>query len=236
MPVPDLDSSTQLGSAAALGRHRGTWDAWSHRRRRLVAAAIANRLAMATCIALAVMLERFPIAWLVLAVATSLGLDIWLRRRLGDAEGAEGASRADEPSVPTPDELELLERLEQAGGERRATMVAAAEVLTGSPVARRHALPTRELLVVRSGAEAIELAGVMLVVLTAPAPAGVAVGAGLWLLGGRAGTASAKMVLGQRLYRTPVDDEARARWLNVEDRLIIGGYLAVLVVGLIRLI
>ena len=43
---------------------------------------------------------------------------------------------------------------------------------SGTPVARRYAFPSRELLVVHSGSEAIELLGVMIVVLTAPAPAG----------------------------------------------------------------
>lgn len=133
------------------------------------------------------------------------------------------------------DELELLERLEGAGSERRTTMLAGAEILSGTSVARRYSLPTREMLVVHSVSEAIELMGVMIVVLTAPAPAGIAIGAVMWLLGGRAGTATAKSLLGQRLYRSAVDDETRGRWLDREGYVIIAGYLTVLLIALVRL-
>ncbi len=110
-----------------------------------------------------------------------------------------------------------------------------AEVLAGTPVARRYALPSRELLVVHSLSEAVELIGIAIVVLTAPAPAGMAIGVVLWLLGGRAGTATAKMLLGQRLYRSPVDDQTRERWLNREERLTVAGYVILALIALLRL-
>lgn len=166
----------------------------------------------------------------------SLGLDFWLRRRPQDDEEAEAAFEVDEPNVAAADELELLERLEGAGGERRATMLAGAEMVSGTPIARRYAVPTREMLVVHSVSEAIELVGVMIVVLTAPAPAGIAIGAVMWLLGGRAGTATAKSLLGQRRTRSALDDETRGRWLDREGYVIIAGYLTGLLIALLRLI
>ena len=185
---------------------------------------------------IAMAFEQVRIPLLVVAMPVSLGLDFWLRRRLQHVEEAEGALKLDEPSVAAADELELYERLEGAGSERRATMLAGVEVLSGTPVARRFALPTRELLAVHSVSEAIELVGVAIVVLTAPAPGGIAIGAVMWLLGGRTGTATAKIAFGQRLYRSPVDDETRGRWLDREERLIIAGYVTVLLIALLRLI
>jgi hypothetical protein len=199
-------------------------------------ATIANRLALAAGIVFAIALTEVPVAVLIIGATSSVGLDVWLRRRLEDAEDAEGAWVADVDGVVPHDERDVLERLEEAGSERRASVVAAVEVLTGTPVAHRHALPSRELLTVHSASEAIELLGVLLVVVAAPAPAGIAAGAVLWLLGGRAGTASAKMMLGQRLYRTPVADQARERWLAREGRLIVVGYGVVVLAGLLRLI
>jgi hypothetical protein len=237
MPATDSDpTAAQLRSAAAIARHRGTWPQWGPRRRRLVVATIANRVALAAGIVVAIALRQVPVAVLIIGATSSVALDIWLRRRLDDAEDAEGASVSDMDGVVPHDERDVLERLEEAGSERRASVVAAVEVLTGTPVAHRYALPSRELLIVHSVSEAIELLGVLLVVVAAPAPAGIAAGAVLWLLGGRAGTASAKMMLGQRLYRTPVADQARERWLAREGRLIVVGYGVVVLAGLLRLI
>lgn len=225
-----------VGSTAAIGQHIGTWAQWGRRRRRLVACTVANRIALAAWFLVAMTFEQVRIPLLVIAMPVSLGLDFWLRKRLQHAEEAEGALKIDEPSVAAADELELYERLEASGSKRRATMLAGVEVLSGTPVARRFTLPTRELLAVHSVSEAIELIGVAIVALTAPAPAGIAIGAVMWLLGGRAGTATAKIAFGQRLYRSPVDDETRERWLDREDRLIIAGYVAVLLIALLRLI
>ncbi len=236
MSTQDFDSSAaRVGSAAAIGQHRGTWAQWGARRRRLVALTVANRLALAAWFVVAMAFEQVRIPLLVIAMPVSLGLDFWLRSRLEDAEEAEGAFDVDEPSVPAADEVELYERLEGAASERRATVLAGAEVLAGTPVARRFAVPTRELLVVHSASEAIELVGVMIVVLTAPAPAGIAIGGVLWLLGGRTGTATAKIAFGQRLYRSPVEDETRGRWLGREHRLIGAGYVIMLLIALLRL-
>ncbi len=237
MPATDSDpTAAQLRSAAAIGRHRGTWPQWGARRRRLVVATIANRLALAAGIVIAIALSEVPVALLIIGATSSVALDVWLRRRLDDAENAEGASVADVDGVVPDDERDVLERLAGTGSERRASLVAAVEVLTGSLVAHRYALPSHELLIVHSVSQAIEFLGVLLVVVAAPAPAGIAAGAILWLLGGRAGTASAKMVLGQRLYRTPVADHARERWLAREGRLVVVGYGVVVLVGLLRLI
>ncbi len=49
------------------------------------------------------------------------------------------------------------------------------------------------------------------------------------------GTATVKMAFGQRVYRSPVDDETRARWLDREDRLMIAAYLTVLLIALLKL-
>lgn len=236
MPARDFDTNAvPAGSAAAIGQHRGTWAQWGRHRRRLVALTVANRVALAAWFVVAIAVEQIRVPLLAIAMPASLGLDFWLRRRLQDAEEAEGAFEVDEPNVAAADELELLERLEGAGSKRRTTMLAGVEILSGTSVARRYALPTREMLVVHSASEAIELVGVMIVVLTAPAPAGIAIGAVMWLLGGRAGTATAKSLLGQRLYRSAVDDETRGRWLDREGYVIIGGYLTVLLIALLRL-
>jgi hypothetical protein len=236
MSARDFDTSTTpAATAAVIGQRRGTWAQWGRHRRRLVALTVANRVALAGWFVVAIAFEEVRIPLLAIAMPASLGLDFWLRRRLQEAEEAEGAFDVDESSVAATDELELLERLEGAGGARRAAMLAGAEVLSGTPVARRYAFPTRELLVVHSVSEAIELLGVMIVVLTAPAPAGIALGAVMWLLGGRAGTATAKLAFGQRLYRSAVDDATRERWLGREGRMIVGGYLTVLLIVLLRL-
>ncbi len=235
MPARDFDSAAPVASAAAVGQHRATWTQWGRRRRRLVALTVANRVALAAWFVVAIAFAEVRVPLLAIAMPASLGLDFWLRRRLQGAEEAEGAFEVDEPGVAAADELKLLRRLEGAGGERRAALLAGAEVLSGTPVARRYAFPTRELLVVHTVSEAIELVGVMIVALTAPAPTGIAIGAVMWLLGGRAGTATAKLLLGQRLYRSALDDEARERWLDREGHVIIAGYLTVLLIALLRL-
>jgi hypothetical protein len=236
MPARHVDSSAApVGSAAAIGQHRGTWAQWGRLRRRLVVLTVTNRFAMAGWFVAAIAFEPVRVPLLALAVA-SVGVDFWLRWRLHHAEVAEGAFEVDETDVVAADELELSERLDEAGSERRATMIAGAEVLAGTPVARRYALPSRELLVVHSLSETIELIGIAIVILTAPAPAGMAIGIVLWLLGGRAGTATAKMLFGQRLYRSPVDDQTRERWLNREERLTIAGYVILVVIALLSLI
>lgn len=229
------DSAATYASAAAIGQRLGTWTQWGRRRRRLVALTVANRLALVGWFIAALAFEQARLPLLAVAVPASVGLDCWLRRRLQAAEEAEGAFDEDGTGIVTADELELHERLQGARSDRHATLIAGMEVLTGTPLARRYALPTRELLMVRSVSEAIELIGVAIVALTAPAPVGMAVGIVLWVLGGRTGVATAKMLFGQHLYRSPVDDDARERWLDREDRLIMAACVIVLLIALLRL-
>lgn len=49
-------------------------------------------------------------------------------------------------------------------------------------------------------------------------------------------TTTAKMLLGQRLYRTPVDDRTRERWLRREHGLTMTTYGVLLLIALVRLI
>ena len=237
MAAPEVDTTAATyASAAAISQRHSTGAPRGHRERRLVALTVANRVALAAWFVLAIAFEPVRLPLYAIAVPVSLCLDFWLRKRLQDAEESDGARDVDDAHVVTADEQALHARLEGARSERRASMRAGAEVLAGTAVAHRHALPTRELLRVHSGSEAIELVGVAVVVLAAPAPIGMAVGAVLWLLGGRAGTTTAKLLLGPRLYRTPVDDRTRERWLDAEHRLTVTAYVAVLLVALVRLI
>ncbi len=86
----------------------------------------------------------------------------------------------------------------------------------------------------RSFAEAVELAGVALAVLSAPAVAPVATAGPLWFLGGRSGASVVRAALGRRLYRTPVDDVTRERWLQRERTAVVVFSIAALLAAAIR--
>ena len=237
MAAPDVDTTAPTyASAVAISQRRGAGAPRGHRHRRLVALTLANRLALAAWFVVAIAFEPVRLPLLAIAVPASLCLDFWLRKRLQDTEETDGAGDVDDVHVAAADEQALHAHLEGARSERRATVRAGAEVLAGTAVAHRHALPTRELLRAHSASEAVELVGVAVVALTAPAPVGMAVGVVLWLLGGRAGMTTAKLRLGQRLYRTPVDDRTRERWLDREHRLTMAAYVVVLLVALARLL
>ena len=233
-PRQDVNAgAAQLASAAAIGRRRGTWGSWGPRRRRLTAVIVGNWLATGTAIALMFVLDDLR----VLLVAVGLfAVDHVLGRRLHQAERAEGAFETSDDKVVTPAEQDLLDRVQLAHDDRDVDLLVAGEWLAGDSVLERYEYPTRELLVVRSVSEAIELAGVAVVALTAPDVGGVAVGAALWILGGRSGAGAARSALGQRLYRTPVDDETRERWLAREHRVSVAVLGIALLVAVIRLI
>jgi len=228
----DMTAATRA-SAAAIGRRHGTWTQWGRRRRRLVALIVANWVALGGVVAAGVALDELLV--LVIGLAATLALDFWLDGRLHDAEDAEGAFDAEDTALLTPDEQKLydeVEELEAAGRDREADLLLVTEVLAGNPVARRYEYPTRELLLVRSFAEVLELIGMAVVVATWPEPAGVATGGVVWVLGGRSGASVTRTVLGQRLYRSPVDDATRERWLKLEDRLTIAALVILAVVAI----
>lgn len=164
-----------------------------------------------------------------------LPLDWWIADRLREHEYAEGAFAAVDDAPTTPEEQELLDELDASGGDREANLLIVAEWLAGDEVLRRYEYPTRELLVVRSSFEAVEVLGLAIVVLLAPAVVPVAVGSLLWLLGGRAGARVARAV-SVRLHRTPIDDETRERWLRREHRAIVAVAVPVVAVAVIRFV
>lgn len=216
---PELNAATR-DSAAAIGGPKGTWTQWGPRRRRLVAQVVATWFALGAVIAVAIALDDLIV--LLVGASAALGAKIWLGARLDDAEQAEGAFGADESTELLPDEEELYDELEEADArsELRGTALGVLKVLGEDPVAMRYVYPTRELLVVRSVAEAIEWIGIAIIVVSAPdAKIGMAVGFMLMVLGGRSGAGVTRAALGQRLYRSPVGDDMRERWLKVEERL-----------------
>lgn len=207
----------------------GSWASWGRQRRRFVALTVIAWVAVAVVVAVAMALNEVAV---LLALLPLLAWEWWIQDRLQAAEGAERTWAYDPPE--TPDERALLDELDGTRSEREADLVIAREMLAGSAVVRRYEYPTRELLVVRSVAEAVQILGLTLVILTAPAVPGVALGGLLWFLGGRSGAGVAESVLGRRLQRTAVDDEARARWIGRERKLVRLVALVVLVLAAIR--
>lgn len=219
-------------SAAAIARNQGTWTQWGPRRRRLVALIVGNWVALGGVLAVGAAFEDVRV---LLSAVVFLAIDFWLAMRLHDLEQAERAIDADDTAVLLPDEEELLEEVEAAGSERQGDLLLALEVLAGHPVARRYQYPTRELLLVRSVAEVIELIGIAIVIAAAPdGTAAMAIGAVLWVLGGSSGAGVTRMVLGQRLYGSPVDDDTRERWLEREDRLTTAALLILVAIAIIK--
>jgi hypothetical protein len=226
-------SASTLESAAAIGQHRGSWGTWGPDRRRLVALTVVNWLAVGAVMAVMFLLDDLR---LVIVAAGLLAVDVVLGRRLHDAEEREGAFDTSDAKPVTDDEGQLLERMQLAGSDRDADLFVAGEWLGGNPVLKRYEYPTRELLVLRCVWEAIEVIGVMIVAATAPDPVGLALGAALWVLGGRSGASVMRGVLGQRLYRTAVDDTTRERWLAREHRLSVVAIGLALVVAILRVV
>ncbi len=212
-------------------RRMGTWATWGRARRALVALRVGVWLVLG---ALAVIAIGQQDPRILLPAVALLGLDWWASGRLHRAEHADGALVGIDDEQLTADERELIDELDSSGGDRAADLVIAGRWMSGDPVLRRYEYPTRELLLLRSASEAIEVLGLAIVVLTAPAIAGVAIGFALVLLGGRAGTSIGRSALGDRLYRTPVDDRTRARWASREQRAIVVVAVAVLAVGALR--
>lgn len=233
-PRQDVNAGAgQLASAAAIGQRRGTWTTWGPRRRRLTALIVANWLATGTTIGLMFVLDDLRV---LLAAVALVAVDHLLGRRLHEVERAEGAFETPGDKVITPVEQDLLDRTQAADDDRDADLLVAREWLDGDPVLERYEYPTRELLVARTAFEAVELIGVAVVAATAPDVGGLAVGAALWILGGRSGAGVARSALGQRLYRTPVDDGTRRRWLAREHRVSVAVLGMAALVAFIRLI
>jgi len=215
----ELNAATRA-SAAGIGSRKGTWTQWGPRRRRLVVQIVATWFALGAVAAVAIALDDLIV--LLVGASAALGAKIWLGTRLDDAEDAEDALGADESTELLPDEEELYDELEEADAksERWGTALGVMKVLGEDPVAMRYVYPTRELLVVRSVAEAFEWIGIAIVLVSAPdAKIGIAIGFMLMVLGGGSGAGVTRAALGQRLYRSPVDDGMRERWLKVEKRL-----------------
>ncbi|HWC25300.1 MAG TPA: hypothetical protein VG474_01840 [Solirubrobacteraceae bacterium] len=212
-------------------RRAGSWSTWSVARRRLVVLTVGNWLAGAVLAAIGIVLGDARVVALGFPL---LAVDWWLSGKLREAEYAEGALVDIIDAPPTREERELLDRLDAAGSDRDATKLLARRWLAGDTALRRYEYPTRELLVLRSVCEAVEVTGLSIVMLAAPNVAAVALGGMLWLLGGRAGTSVAKAALGERLYHTPIDDATRERWLRLEGWVITVVAVPVVALALIR--
>lgn len=206
----------------------GSWATWGRARRALVVLSISNWLVVAALAALAILFED---GRLLLPVVMLLPLDWWLSDRLEQAERAEGAAAEIEAAPITADEQELLDELDTSGSDRAADLVIVRRLLEDDAVLRRHRYPTRELLAVRSASEAVELLGAAIILLAHPALPGVLIGFVLLLLGGRLGARLARAALGRRLYRTPVGDDVRARWLSREERVVVTVSVLLLIVA-----
>lgn len=206
----------------------GSWASWGRERRALVVLRIATWLGLGTLAAIAIVLEDERVLLPALAL---LPLDWWVSGRLSEAEYAEGTLADIDDTELTAAERELLGELDASGGDRAANLLIVRKWLEGDDVLRRYEYPTRELLALRSASEAIELLGAAIILLTTPAVAGVVIGLLLLLLGGRTGAGLARAVLGDRLYRTPVGDEVRTRWLKRESRLVVGAAVLLLAVA-----
>lgn len=222
--------------ASPPSRQMGTWATWGRRRRRLVVLLVTGWAALGVLAVIAIL--RWDARVLPLCAAM-LALGGWTSGRLRQVEYADGAldgiddeQLADDEQPD--DERELLTELDASGSERGADFVLVGRWLSGDPVLRRYEYPTRELLVLRTAVETIEMLGLAIIVLTAPAVAGIAIGFVLVLLGGRAGAAVGRSALGDRLYRTPVDDQTRKRWLSREQTVIIVVGAIVLAVAAVR--
>ncbi len=220
-------------STATPMRHVGSWSSWSHGRRRLVIAAVTNWLVAGVIAATAILVGDARILLLGIPI---LAFDWWASSKLLEAQYAEGALADIERVPPTPEEQELLDELDTTEGDRAANLVLVRRWLAGDTALRRYEYPTRELLQVRSISEAIEVLGLALVLLTAPEVVPVAIGGLLWLLGGRWGVSVARATLAERLYRTPVDDATRERWLDRERKVVVSVAVIVLALAAIRFI
>lgn len=227
-----LNTSAPPSEMTALPR-MGSWSSWPPGRRRLVVVTVVNWIAGCALGVIGLVLND----WRIVALVFVLVAFDWLvaSRRL-DAEYSEQALAGIDEAPTTPEEQELLDELDSTGSDREADLLIVREWLAGNEVLRRYEYPTRELLKVRSLSEAVEVLGLAIVALTAPAVAPTAVGAVLWLLGGRAGASVARAALGERLYRTPVDDETRECWLRREHRAIAAVAVPVVAIAVLRFV
>lgn len=222
-----------MTAAATAVRRAGSWSSWGRERRRLVVLTVVNWIAAGVLAAIGILLGD---ARIVLLGVPLLVVDWWISSKLIDAEHADGALADIADAPTTPEEQELLDDLDAAGGSREADLLLVRRWLAGDEVLKRYRYPTRELLAARSCSEAVEVLGLAIVALTAPAVVPVAIGGLLWLLGGRAGANVARAVLGDRLYRTPIDDAGRERWLLIEQRLIVAVGVPVVALAVLRLL
>ena len=232
-PAHEATECTAATAAAGVNHRGGTWATWGRPRRRLVALTAATWLAVGVATTLLFVLDDLRVLVVVVAL---LAVDIWLGRRLRAVETAGRAAATSDDGVVTPEEQWLIDRIAVSKDDRDADLFVLGELLDGNPVLRRYEYPTRELLVLRSGWELVELTGIMLVATTAPAAAGLALGGTLWVLGGRSGARVTRRILGQRLYRTPVDDRTRERWLALEHRLTTSVVALALLIAIARIV
>ena len=202
---------------------------WSPRRRALASITVGLWIAIGAAFAAGLALED---PWSLALAFPLLGLKWWMSGKWRDAERAEGAFDDLAPDSPEVDELryELGER-----SERGQWLLLAEKRLERDDVVMAVRYPSRESLVVRSAAQAVEVLGLCLVGLGWPVVWLVSVGAFLWLAGGRQADSLIQRLVGRRLHRTPISSEGRSRWLRLEDRAVWAVLGPLFVVAIVRI-
>ena len=139
----------------ALNAHEqiSGWRSWSPLRRTLASLTVGLWITTGVVCAVGVMIEN---PWVLALAFPLLALEWWVSDKWTDAELAEGAF--DDVAPDSPEMLELQDEL--AGlSEREQSTLLAEKLLDDDDVVMGLRYPSRESLVLRSAAEAVEILG-----------------------------------------------------------------------------
>ena len=211
----------ELRRAGALGRGRET--------RRWAVLTIATWLALIAVVAAGFALLE---VWVVLAAVPLLPLNWWLDHRWSRSDRGWMDEIADDDWA-TPEEEELAHELADYSEREQDLLIFAEAIGQGEAVAGT-LYPTREALMLRSALEALQTLGIALVIVAWPVRPLIALGAALWIGCGRSARHLLGGVMPERFFHTPIDGQARQRWLERERWAVVAALVPVVVFGVFK--